>query len=91
MCQVGRPVQVIVNEGFAPMRQICGTEICRRMTPRLRTLVSLRHVPQLAILRARKVLDDAESVSIEIDQPLYCRRSSLTDSPRLPRMIVPTR
>src|SRR5438046_6673004 len=61
------------------------------MTLGERTLVSLRHGGQLAIFLARKLLEEAESGSIEIDQPLYCRRSSATESPRWPRTIVPTR
>ena len=46
---------------------------------------------QLAIFLAMKLLEELESSSTEIDQPLYWRRSSATVTPRRPRTIVPTR
>ena len=46
---------------------------------------------QLAIFLAIKLLEELESSSTEIDQPLYWRRSSATETPRCPRTIVPTR
>jgi len=46
---------------------------------------------QLAIFLARKLLEELESSSTDIDQPLYCRLSSATETPRWPRTIVPTR
>src|SRR6476659_828298 len=55
------------------------------------TCVVRTHGVQLAIFLARKLLDEPESSSTEIVQPLYCRRSSATETPRLPRTIVPTR
>jgi hypothetical protein len=64
---------------------------CRKLTLPRRTGVSFGHLPQLAIFFARKLLDEPESASTEIDQPLYCRRSSATETPRLPLTIVPTR
>src|SRR5206468_8705191 len=57
---------------------------------RLKDTCVVKTPGQLAIFRARKLFDDPES-STEIDQPLYWRRSSLTESPRWPRTIVPTR
>ena len=46
---------------------------------------------QLAIFLATKLLEELESSSTEIDQPLYWRRNSATERPRWPRTIVPTR
>src|SRR2546423_1469790 len=83
MCQVGRQTQVVVKEALTIMVIGEPSAVCCGMTHALRTPVSQGHRgSQLAILRARKLLDVPESCSTEIDQPLYCRFNSATENPR---------
>ena len=65
-------------------RCAAGTRVSQNDTPSEDTSV-FKTRRQLAIFLARKLLEELESSSTEIDQPLYWRRSSDTDSPRWPR------
>jgi hypothetical protein len=82
---------VFVNQWVRSLAQLMRTEKCRKTTREFRTPVSLRHKAQLAIFLATKLFEEVESASIEIDHPLYWRRSSASEIPLFPRTIVPTR
>jgi hypothetical protein len=75
---------------FQVRAYFAGSRVSRNDTRREDTCV-VTTPAQLAIFLATKLFEELESSSTEIDQPLYCRRSSATETPRWPRTIVPTR
>src|SRR5450759_4073207 len=89
-CQVGRRAQVIASQRLPSENLFGWAEVSRNDTRPWDTCVFTTR-GQLAIFLAMKLLEELESSSTEIDQPLYWRRNSATERPRWPRTIVPTR
>ena len=67
--------------GFQVGAFFLGSKVSRNDTPLEDTCV-VTTPAQLAIFLAMKLFEELESSSTEIDQPLYWRRSSATETPR---------